>query len=344
MSESTSTLLMIGISHHCASLQEREKVCLNREQTVRLSALLRQSQAWQEWGILCTCNRLEVYGIGNGRARETLLRHWANLCGEPLETLDRLVIELQAAEALQHLFSVAAGLDSQIIGETEVFGQIKDAYERAVNDGTVGPILHKAFQKAFQAGKWVRTNTRISHGQVSIGNIAVDLAARIFGDLKDCRLLLVGGGEVGESILKALKGRGASHICISSRTMERAQALAAVHEARSVPYTEWQSELRRCDIALFATSAPHLICLRPMVRAAMRERPDQPLFLIDVAVPRDVETAVQEEANVYLYNMDDLSRIANENMALRLADVEKGKTHLQEKADRLWHDLQPRFS
>ncbi|MDX2111612.1 MAG: glutamyl-tRNA reductase [Verrucomicrobiota bacterium] len=343
MADPTQAFHMVGLSHHATPLHVREKIALTNEQVRLLYSALKKQEGIHEVAVLRTCNRMEVYAFGHPQIITASVAHWiAEFSEYPLESLRQLLHDRSGHEAVTHLFKVSSGLDSQIIGETEVFGQVKDAYDQAIAEKTAGPVLHRTFQKAFQAAKWVRTNTRISQGQVSIGNVAVDLALRIFGELTHSRILVVGSGEVGQGVLKSLKGRGAKAITVSSRTAERAQSLAATYDAEMLRFHEWPGKLSQFDIAVFSTAAPNAILQAEMVDAAMQSRPSRPLFLIDVALPRDIDAAVADISNVFVYNLDDLSAIANENLAHRMADADTGTRYIEERARSLWEKLHDR--
>ncbi len=336
---------LVSLSHHTAPLDLREKLALDTNGMERLRSELAKA-GLGEFLLLSTCNRLEIYTPGCVQVcREVLHRELGTLL--PLEAVpdpDALFRSYSGQEALLHLFRICSGLDSQIIGETEIFGQVKQAYEQTSKTNALGSMMNRAFQKAFQAAKWVRANTHISEGQVSIGNVAVELALRIFSDLRDCKVLVVGSGEVGQSLLKALRGRGAQQITVSSRRLERAEALAKEFGATSLAFEEWPDKLGAFSIAIFSTAAPGAVLSREQLQAALRKRHGDPLFLIDVAMPRDVAPDCAELPGVFLYNLDDLSAIANENLSIRMADKERGERYLQTKADHIWQDILRRYA
>jgi glutamyl-tRNA reductase len=216
---------------------------------------------------------------------------------------------------------------------------MKQAYAAAQAAGNTGPVLNRAFQKAFQAAKQVRTQTAITTGQVSVANVAVELAGTIFGGLSDARILLLGAGEIGEKTAKAFQSRGAASLTVASRRLERAMELATALGASALPFEQREPRLAEFDIVVCATSAPEIILPGSAVRAAMARRPARPLFLIDQALPRDIDPAVAELENVFLYNLDDLARIAEENRAAREAEMLKGRAIAGEKARALWQQV-----
>jgi glutamyl-tRNA reductase len=237
---------------------------------------------------------------------------------------------------MRHLLDVAAWLDSQLIGENEIFGQVKKAYQVAQARGATGAVLNRVFQKAFQASKQVRTETSISAGLVSVANVAVELTQGIFGRLDAARILLLGAGEIGVKSGRAFRSRGAAALTIASRRLEHAAEVAAELQADARPFDEAVARLVEFDVVVCSTSAPHAVVTRAMVEAAMRQRGDRPLFFIDLAMPRDVEESIGQLANVFLYNLDDLARIAAENRSARRAEIIRCQEILGQKAAALW--------
>jgi glutamyl-tRNA reductase len=244
---------------------------------------------------------------------------------------------------VRHLLEVAAGLDSQMLGETEIFGQVKEAYADAQNRGSTGPVLNRIFQKVFQAAKHVRTHTAITEGQVSVANVAVELALNIFGGLRDTRVLLLGAGEIGEKTARAFQSRGAGSLTVASRRFERAMELATALGASAMPFEQRDARLMEFDVIVCATSAPGAVLSLEAVKAAMHRRPARPLFCIDLALPRDVEPATANLENVFLYNLDDLAKIAEQNRAARVAEIVKCRAIVEEKAGALWRQVAPQL-
>jgi glutamyl-tRNA reductase len=240
---------------------------------------------------------------------------------------------------VRHLLEVSSGLDSQMIGENEIFGQVKSAYAAAQERRTVGPVLNRLFQKAFHAAKHVRTHTAITEGQISVANVAVDLAVNIFGDLSSAQVLLLGAGEIGEKTAKAFQSRGAGGLAVSSRTLARAMELASTFGAVALPFEHFAAHLHQFDIVVCSTAAPGSVVALTDVVASMKRRPARPLFLIDLAMPRDVDSAVAGLANVFLYNLDDLARIADQNRAVRAAKVAQARELVEARTQALWEQL-----
>jgi glutamyl-tRNA reductase len=338
-------LFVIGATHRRVPLEVREKLSLSAESALALQAEFAGISGLKEFTVLNTCNRVEFYGVG--ASADAAARVTAAFCER--QKFDRAEFEkvrlnLRGRDVIQHLLEVSAGLDSQMLGETEIFGQVKDAYARAQQGGCTGPILNRVFQKGFQAAKHVRTNTAITEGQVSVANVAVELAIDIFGSLKDTRILLLGAGEIGEKTAKAFQSRGAAALTVASRRIERAMELASALGASAMPFDQREARLAEFDVVVCATSAPDIILSADATHAAMRRRPARPLFFIDQALPRDVDPQVSGIENVFLYNLDDLAKIAEENRAAREAELTKCRSMVQEKADALWRQVEAQLS
>lgn len=339
---STAGLFVIGATHHRAPLAVREKLSLSKENAARLQAEFAAIAGLREFAVLNTCNRVEFYGVA--ATADAAARISAVFCArqqfDPAD-FEKIRIELRGRDAVQHLVEVSAGLDSQMLGETEIFGQVKDAYAAAQAGGSTGPVLNRIFQKGFQAAKHVRSHTAITEGQVSIANVAVDLALNIFGSVQDTRILLLGAGEIGEKTAKAFQSRGAKALTVASRHFERAMELATTLGASAMPFEQREARLGEFDVVVCATSAPDLVVSLAATKAALHKRPARPLFFIDQALPRDVDPAVAEIQNVFLYNLDDLAKIAEENRAAREAEISKCRAIAAEKAGALWSKVEP---
>jgi len=334
-------LFLIGATHHTASLAVREKLALDAAGTAALHAELTGLAGLREFAVLSTCNRIEFYGVAE--AAETTARVTAAFCARQkfdVIEFEKIRLSLRGPDAVRHLLEVAAGLDSQMLGETEIFGQVKEAYALAQARGSTGPVLNRVFQKGFQAAKHVRTQTAITEGQVSIASVAVDLALNIFGDLAGTRILLLGAGDIGEKTARAFQSRGAAALTVASRRFERAMELAGALGASAMPFEQHAARLGEFDVVVCATSAPGTVVPLAAAEAAIGRRPARPLFFIDLALPRDVEAAVAELPNVFLYNLDDLAKIAEENRAARTAELAKCHAIIAAKADALWRQVE----
>jgi len=333
-------LFVIGTTHHRAPLEVREKLSLTAEGAVALRAELATLPGLREFAMLSTCNRIEFYGVA---ADPGVVSHVEGaFCSRQSfdpDAFRQIRLDLQGPETIRHLIEVAAGLDSQMLGETEIFGQVKDAYAEAQSCGSTGPVLNRVFQKAFQAAKHVRSHSAITEGQVSVANVAVELAQSIFGGLGDARILLLGAGEIGEKTAKAFQSRGATALTVASRRLERAMELATSLGASALPFEQREPRLADFDIVVCATAAPDPVVSLSAARAAMQRRPARPLLFIDQALPRDVDPGVAGLENVFLYNLDDLARIAEENRAAREAEVARCRTMAGERAETLWRQV-----
>lgn len=336
---------VLGATHHTAPLTLRERLSLGADSARSLAAQLAATEGLREFTLLNTCNRVEFYGVAADTAAASRVQ--AAFCTlqqvDPTE-FEQFRLSLRGPDAVRHLLEVAAGIDSQMLGETEIFGQVKDAYAAAQAHGHTGPVLNRVFQKAFQAAKHVRTHTAITEGQVSIANVAVDLAHTIFGDLASTRILLLGAGDIGEKTAKAFQSRGAGSLTVASRRLERAMELATALNASALPFEQRETRLGEFDVVVCATSAPGAVVSAAATKAAMHKRPARPLFFIDLALPRDVDASVAELQNVFLYNLDDLAKIADENRAARAAELAKCRALLNERAEALWQHIAPRLA
>lgn len=341
METSTSVLFLLGASHHTAPLSVREKIALDETRSAALAARLQQTPGLQEFTLVNTCNRVELYGVA---ADQSALAHLRGALGEitgcqPQE-IDQVFSLRNNHEAIAHLFSVASGLDSQIVGETEILGQVKAAYDSALAKKWTGPVLNRVFQKTFQAAKHIRTHTGIGEGQISIATVAVDLAGRIFGDLAPVKILVVGAGDIGLKTVIAFQGRGAKNVTVASRTIAKAEEAAAQAGGWPASMAELPEIIADADIVASSTSAPDAVVTHDMVAAAMKRRRSRPLFLIDLALPRDIEPSAAKISDVYLYNLDDLAKIAEGNLARRRAELTKCKTILAERTAALWPQVE----
>ena len=342
-----SSLFLLGTSHQVANLNEREFIALANNSIDYFYDGLENLPGLQECLVLNTCNRTEIYGsAGPSFKFESLLKYFSNFRELDLNFLAEKTYQRTGAEVVRHLFEVASGIDSQMVGETEILGQLKKAYDEACERGATGKSLNRLFQKSFQAAKWARTNTGISKGQINLGNVLCELARRIFGRVDKCRLLVVGAGEVAESALEAFKSRGSEAITVTGRTFDwcplsrrKPDELAQKFDGFTLAYSKFHESLHLFDVVLASTASSQALLTHAQVVLAMKKRPSKPLFLIDASVPRNVEEEVARVDNVYLYNMDDVSAIANENLQSRLAEVEKCRLALSKRALRLWEQM-----
>jgi glutamyl-tRNA reductase len=306
-------LFCVGLSHHQSDVATRERFGGH----LQTNCVLRDAGC-AEALVLTTCNRVEVYAASAKRvSTDDVARCLARESDHDPHHYAVPFYRYEDEKCAQHLFRVASGLDSMVVGETEILGQAKKAYESARATGEAGPYLHRLFQRAFRVAKQVRTRTEITRGAVSVGSIAVDLAGKIFGELTRCKVLLLGAGETGERTARALVSRGISDLRVTNRSAERAENLARLVAARTVPFDQWQEQCPEIDIVITSTSSDQPLLTRAILEPIIRERIDRPLFIIDIAVPRDVDPTVNELDGVYLYDIDSLQSIADESLALR---------------------------
>lgn len=319
------SVVVIGLSHRSAPVELRERFAFAESNIPDALKQLRESGLVTEGVVLSTCNRVEIYAATAlapddaffTRVKKFLIEHHAydGELGDELYTFAE-------PHSLQHLFKVAAGLDSMVVGETEIFGQLKRAYDIAFTHKHTGARLNRAFQRAFNVAKHIRTETNIQRGSVSVMSAAVELAEKIFTKLTEHEVLVIGAGETSEKTARALLSRGARGVVVTNRSPERAAALAAELGGRAVPFEHWPEEFDKIDIAISSTTAPNHILDRAMLKPLIKHRKHRPLLLIDIAVPRDIASDVSELDNVYLYNVDDLKAIADEYLKLRHEELD----------------------
>ncbi|MBU6399047.1 MAG: glutamyl-tRNA reductase [Verrucomicrobia bacterium] len=325
-------VLVVGLSHHTAPVTVRERFAFAEASIPEAIRRLRQAGQVEEAVILSTCNRVEIYAAA-GQERQALVELEQFLrgqqSGEPV--LDGAIYALGEPQSLEHLFKVASGLDSMVLGETEILGQLKKAYELALKHKHTGGGLNRAFQKAFNVAKQIRTETNIQRGSVSVGSVAAELAEKIFTALADRAVLVVGAGDTSEKTARALLSRGARELVVTNRTHERAQALATELGGRAIPFDDWLAEFERIDIIISSTAAPHYILDRTKLQPLLKRRKNRPLLLIDIAVPRDIEPEVNFLENVYLYNIDDLQAIADDYLKQRQEEIARCEQIIRDK-------------
>ncbi len=267
-------------------------------------------------------------------ARELCARHFAENAHPGVEHF----YHHDGMASIEHLFRVVCGMESMVLGETEILGQTKKAYQAASTNGTTSRFLNKLFQRAFLVAKQVRTRTGIARGSVSVGSVGVDLAEQIFGDLRRCKVMILGAGETGELTARSLLARGVHSLFVSNRSYDRAAALAAELSGRAVHFDAWENEMHDVDILISSTAAPHHLVTRARLAPVLATRTDRPLFIIDLAVPRDVEPEVNELEGVYLYDIDSLQRIAEQALARRRTEMEACEAMIRAHVDefRAW--------
>jgi len=326
-------VVVIGLSHHSSPVELRERFAFAESKIPDALKSLRESGLADEAVILSTCNRVEIYAVITREPAAAFagLKKFLETAQAFEEPHRAEFYSFAEPESLHHLFKVACGLDSMVLGETEILGQLKDAYALAQRHGHTGARLNRAFQRAFHTAKHIRTHTNIQRGSISVASAAVELAEKIFSSLSDRDVLVLGAGEMAEKTARALLSRGARSFVIAGRSFERAQILANEFGGRAVPFDNWTVEFEKIDIAISSTSAPHHILDRARLEPLMKVRQQRPLLLIDIAVPRDIDPAVNFLENVYLYNIDDLQAIANDYLKQRKDEIARCEAIINEK-------------
>jgi len=311
-----------GLSYKTAPVGVREKLAMRPSLLPCLGCRLKLNAGLEEAVVLSTCNRVEVYGATSSWVQGRVFRIFQQLCPE-LDVTPHVYVK-EGAAAVAHLFSVASGLDSMVIGETEITGQVKNAYQAAQQAGLTGRALNRLFQAALQVAKEIRTRTGIGRGATSVGSVAVELAEKVFaGDLSDKTVMILGAGKMGEACVRHLAKRGARSVLVANRSLERAQTLAAALGGRALAFDERLAAVSEADIVVSSTGSPETVLHKSEIAGALKARADRPLVLVDIAVPRDIAPDVEELDNVYLYNIDHLEAIVRENSQMREQELSK---------------------
>ena len=326
-------LFLLGVSHRTAPVDLRERLDFSSRDLSAAAEAISHRQSLSESVVLSTCNRSEIYVASSdpAQAREELVAFLSDYHHVPVQAFQPHLFALENSAALAHLFRVAAGLDSLVVGEPQILGQVKEAFQTAAGKQCVGPVLSNAFRWSFGVGKRVRTETALGEGAVSVSFAAVALARKIFGRLQGRRVLIVGAGEISSLTAQHLRAQGVGEIVITSRTQAHAEALASEVGGLAVPWDSMINALGAADIVVTATGSQRPIVTRPQLQAAQGHRRSTPLFIIDLAVPRDVDPAIGEIEQVFLYNIDDLQGIVEENLSRRKAEIERAEAIVNEE-------------
>jgi glutamyl-tRNA reductase len=329
-------LFLLGVSHQTAPVDVREKLDFSSRDLGAAVEALASRQTAAESVVLSTCNRSEIYVVSENadRARAGLVEFLSSYHALPAATFAPHLFARDDGAVAQHLFRVAAGLDSIVVGEPQILGQVKHAFQVAADRHSVGPLLTRLFQSSFGVGKRVRTETTLGEGAVSVGFAAVALARKIFGRLDGRRVLVVGAGEISTLAAQHLRSQNVGGIVVTSRTTSTAEALADTVGGRAVPWEGLAAALGGADIVITATGSQRPILTRDVVAAATRSRRTAPLFIVDLAVPRDVDAAVGEIEQVFLYNVDDLQSLVHENVSKRGAEMAHAEAIVNEEVAR----------
>ncbi|GAB6036088.1 glutamyl-tRNA reductase [Fundidesulfovibrio butyratiphilus] len=338
---------LFGLNHRTTDVEERECFALSAQERFEL-ALAGLSSAVNEAMVLSTCNRVEILAVAPPRidVRREVLACWAEASGQSVARLTPHVYHKTGLEAVRHLFTVASGLDSLVLGEPQILGQLKQSYRTAVDKGLAKVVVNRLLHKAFSTAKRVRTETGIGASAVSISYAAVELAKRIFGSMTDKKALLIGAGEMAELAATHLAGAGVRSILVANRTFERAEELAKRFKGKAVTFSGVIDALPEVDIVISSTGSPEPIIRARDIKSVLKKRKNKPMFFIDIAVPRDIDPDVNSLDNVYLYDIDDLKEVVEENKAQRQAEAEKAREIIGAETHKfsLWLrslDLQP---
>ncbi|CAA9509084.1 MAG: Glutamyl-tRNA reductase [uncultured Solirubrobacterales bacterium] len=334
--EAGAGLIALGVSHKTAPLALRERLALSEGRATGILSELTRSEAIHEAVALSTCNRTELYLLAADpvEAESAALTTLARQAGIPPTELFGRLYAIRGLEAVQHLFEVAGGLDSMIVGEAEIQGQVKRAYELALVEGVTGPLTNRLFRGALAAGKRVRTETAVGRSRVSVATVAVELAREVLGDLARRRVLVIGAGENGELTARALRQAGLETVFVANRRYDRAIGLAQRFDGEAVRFDDLPRELERADVVVSSTGSPHQILGREELELVVAERAGRPLLLIDIAVPRDIDSSVRDLPGIALYDMDDLQREVARNVSGREAEAPRARSVIDREVAR----------
>ncbi len=321
-------ILVVGLSHKTAPIELRERLNVSEQDLPKPLEMLGESTDLVERMLVATCNRVEVYAVSEGPvegAVEAITDCLATYRNVPkTDFVDKLYVYI-AGEAVRHVFRVASSLDSMVVGEPQILGQVKTAYSTAQAREATGIILNNLLEQAFHVAKRVRSETGIASSAVSVSSAAVELARKIFGDLTGRSVLILGAGEMAELALRHLLDDGVRSVLVANRSYDRAVALARQFHGRAVTFESFRQEMVGADIVISATSAPHVILKKEDMQAIIQQRRHRPIFLIDIAVPRDIDPGCNAVDNVYLYNIDDLQSVVEANLKERKREAERAE-------------------
>jgi glutamyl-tRNA reductase len=329
-------LIVLGINHKTAPIEIRECLAFKSEDLETALAGAHALPSVKENMILSTCNRVEIFAVSReDRAAMTELKDFLSRFHHlPLENFGDCIYLLTGNEAVRHVFRVASSLDSLVVGEPQILGQIKSAYEAAVRCQTSGVILHRLLHGAFHVAKRVRTETGIGNSAVSVSSVAVDLARKIFETLEDRTVLLIGAGEMCELAAQHLVSGGIGRVLVANRTFERACSLAQKFQGEAIPFEQFQEGLKKADIVISATDSGRVLLEKDPVARIMKERRHRPIFFIDIADPRNIDPRVNDVENVYLYNIDHLQKVAHDHIRHREKEAQKAEAIVLEEIEK----------
>lgn len=326
-------IVLVGLNHRTAPLELRERLTFTSDQARRAAAELRARGLLEETLVLSTCNRSEIYGVPPETSHECAAGLSSFLCEfhsiRP-DVLNGALYQHYDRAAVRHLFRVSAGLDSLLLGEAEILGQVREAYRFAHEYGATGPVLNRLFQGALETGKRVRSETELGARPMSVAAAGVKLAERIFGKLSERSALVLGAGTISEQVVSSLRDRGIVHLYVMNRSRDRAQTLATQFGARLIEWGDWESGLAVPDVVVSSVSAEDAVLTRPILEAAMAARANRALFVMDLGVPRNVDPTAADLYNLYVYNIDDLTDIVEQNRRARQSEVPRAEVIVEE--------------
>ena len=333
---------LVGLSHKTAPVEVREQLAFPEEALAEALGAATALPGISEAIILSTCNRVEILAraeTDDGNIGPALARFLAESRHRNITEIERYLYEYRQRDALRHIFRVASSLDSMVIGESQILGQVKTAYAIARACGALGGTLEEVLTRSFAVAKQIRSETGIASSAVSVSYAAVELARKIFGSLEGKRVLLVGAGKMSELAAKHLLHSGAAGIFVANRTPERAQELAAALQGRAVPFDQLLEYGAQCDILISSTAAPGFILNKSDAQRLLAERRNRPIFLIDIAVPRNIDPESNKLDNLFLYDIDDLQQVVSANLEERLREAHRGEQIAEQEVDRLLRRL-----
>ncbi|NIS75398.1 MAG: glutamyl-tRNA reductase [Deltaproteobacteria bacterium] len=320
-------LVLVGLNHKTAPIEIREKFAIPESgMGFALAGMLEYPEV-MECAIISTCNRVEIYSVSDNayesyrHMKEFLARHNSST----VEEIEKYLYSYRGLNAVRHIFRVASSLDSMVLGEPQILGQVKDAYEFSLKFNASGPFLNKLFPKTFSVAKRVRTDTKIAASAVSVSYAAVELAKKIFSQLNDKTVMVIGAGEMAELACRHLVSSGVTSIMVTNRTFERAVKLAEEFQGNAIRFEEYKANLKRADIVISATGAPGFIVTKADITEVIKQRRNRTMFLIDIADPRDIDPSANEVDNIYLYDIDDLQSVVEENIGERQVEAKKAE-------------------
>lgn len=312
-------LVCLGLNHETAPVEVRERFALSEKKAAEEARSLVLSAGVHEAVVLSTCNRTEYYAVLD---EPEVFEDWVCVSREYTGERKSLFYQYELREAANHLCRVASGMNSMVLGETEIFGQVKRAYSIALEAKTTGGILNKLFQRAFSVGKRVRTQTSIQEGATSVAGASVELAEQVFGQLKGSAVMVVGAGEMSRQTAQALQSRGATSVFVTNRSFEKALEIAETIGGEAIHFDDWEPTMEHIDVLISSTGAPHFVVKPQHVEAVRRKRKYRPFIMVDIAVPRDIDPAVGEIEEVYLYDIDTLQNKADDAREKRVKQLE----------------------